>query len=266
MVLFTHLLRVTLLATALVILTCPGRAFADAPVLRTAAQESYPKYYKDESGLMRGICAEIARSICTRAGVKLAGMDEFLPFKRLQVLLEFGELDVFFGFAISSSRMEKYRFSEHPLYWLNYTVMTRADDAAARAVTSLAEIRALGETGRVLTPFGSRTNNWLEKRGGFVLDTTAKKLSECVQMLLAGRGRFVFYHQMGLIGTARRMGVSDDVRVLPLSFEGYGHYVAFGKHVDPAVIEAVERAMLELEADGSLDAIRARYLSPGTEQ
>ena len=88
--------------------------------LRTAAQESVPKYFKLEDNTMGGICVDIIKAIeDIEPRITIHGYQEFLPFKRLQNNLRSGQLDVFFGLKMTEERREIYQFLEIPLYHLN---------------------------------------------------------------------------------------------------------------------------------------------------
>ncbi len=85
-----NVLRVCLLIFGLSI-------FANAEELKTAAQYSFPKYYKNKDGKTAGICVDIIHAIeNVDPTIKVNGYQEFLPFKRLQFYLINGKLDVFF--------------------------------------------------------------------------------------------------------------------------------------------------------------------------
>ncbi len=96
--------------------------------LKTAAQDSPPKYQQGKTAV-EGIAVEIIKAI-EKADPKLSivGYQKFLPFKRLQRDLEAGELDVFFGLKRTPTRDRKYVFIEQPIYRLNYSIGVRRDD------------------------------------------------------------------------------------------------------------------------------------------
>ena len=109
-----------------------GVSFSPAALeLKTSAQDSPPKYYLRDDGSMGGICVDILHAIETvDPGLSFKGHEEFLPFKRLQLYLESGKLDVFFGLKNSPERLDKFQFSAIPLYRLKYVVAVRSDDRA----------------------------------------------------------------------------------------------------------------------------------------
>ena len=106
----------------------PFSSFAgDLIELKTATQESFPKYYKSDDHNMCGVCIDIIHSIeQLDPEIKFTGYNIFLPFKRLQSYLEKGELGVFFGFRKTEKRERPLNFLNIPLYQSNYVVAVRS--------------------------------------------------------------------------------------------------------------------------------------------
>ena len=82
-----------------------------------------------------------------------------------------------------------------------------------------------------------------------------------LRKLLADRGRFVYFHDLGLISTIKRDFRHKEIKVLPASFRKYYHYVAFSKKVSPEIIEKISSAISNLSKNGALNRIRAQYAS-----
>jgi hypothetical protein len=61
-------------------------------LLKTAAQESFPKYYKTADKGMAGVGVEIMKAVeRVDPAIRFSGYQQFLPFKRLQHYLEQGK-------------------------------------------------------------------------------------------------------------------------------------------------------------------------------
>lgn len=250
--------RVSIITFLLFFIGVPFSSFADNLIeLKTAAQESFPKYYKSSDNKMCGVCIDIIRSIEEAdPEIKFTGYKNFLPFKRLQSYLEKGKLDVFFGFKKTAAREQKLHFLNIPLYQINYVVAVRAEDEIK--IESFNDIRAMGEKGLILTVFGTSANNFLHKQGNLLIDDAARTPSIALKKLLAGRGSFVFYHDLGLKSIINNLELENKVKILPVSFLTYWHYAAFSKQVPAAAIERVRNALEKLGENGVLSEIRRK--------
>jgi len=230
----------------------------DLYVLRTAAQESFPKYYKLSENKMGGVCVDIIQAIeKVDSEIKFTGYQEFLPFKRLQVYLEKGQLDVFFGFKKTEKRTEKYHFLDVPLYEINYVVAVRADNKVK--INALNDIRSLGEKGTILTVYGTAASNYLYEQGGLFIDDEAKTPLLALKKLIAQRGNFVFYHDLGLKSLIKKEKLEKQVAILPVSFLTYYHFAAFSKKMSAETIDQVKIAIEKLNENNELSRICSNY-------
>ena len=182
--------------------------------LRTAAQESIPKYFKLADNTMGGICIDIIKAIeDVEPRITIHGYQDFLPFKRLQNNLRSGQLDVFFGLKKTEERREIYQFLDIPLYHLNYVLAARIDDAVH--IKSFDDVRSLGEQCRVLTVYGTAACQFIRNEGGIRVDEGAKSPEILLKKLVNGRGRFAFYHDLGLRSIIRKNHLEHQVKILP---------------------------------------------------
>ena len=226
--------------------------------LKTAAQESTPKYFKLEDNTMGGICVDIMQAIeNVEPEIQFNGYQEFLPFIRLQKYLENGQLDVFFGFKQTSKRKEKYNFLDIPLYQLNYVVAVRIDDKVK--INSFDDIRSLGEKGKIVTVFGTAASRFLHKEGGLLVEDGARSPTTLLKMLIAKRGRFAFYHDLGLQSAIKDGALEKKIKILPVSFLTYYHYAAFSKNTPVETVDKVRTALEKLKDNGELAKIHSKY-------
>ena len=226
--------------------------------LRTAAQDSAPKYFRSDTNQMVGLCVDIMQAIeQVDTEIQFDGYQEFLPFPRLQNQLEAGQLDVFLGFKQTSARKKKYTFLNVPLYHLNYVIAVRKQDTSS--VQNFADIRRLQADGAILTVFGSAASRFLKNQGGLIVYDGAKSPQSLVKMLMYKRGRFAFYHDLGLQHTVLQENLGEQIRILPVTFSSYPHYAAFSRHVSEQTIERVKSALDHLQMSGALTRIREKY-------
>jgi len=227
--------------------------------LKTAAQESAPKYFIIGNNKMAGVCVEIMQAIeDIEPQINFTGYHEFLPFIRLQSYLEKGLLDVFFGFKKTAKRKEKYSFVEVPLYPLNYVIAVRIDDTVESA--SFDDLRKLDGNGKLLTVRGTAASKFLQEEG-FLFEDGARSPAMLLKMLIAKRGRFAFYHDLGLRHVIKLNNLDKDVRILPNTYFKYYHFAAFSNDTPLETIEVVRGALQHLSNTGKLDEIYDKYLS-----
>jgi len=225
--------------------------------LKTAAQESAPKYFKSD-GNMQGLCVDTMKAIEeVDSNLKFTGYENFLPFKRLQLYLYKSQLDIFFGFKKTDKRKAKYTFIDTPLYTVQYMVAVRIDDDVN--INSIDDIRALGSNGKILTTFGSATSRFLNKQGGLTVDDGAQTTSLLLKKLIGKRGRFAFYHNLGLTTVIRNDNLSDKVKILPVSFLTYDHYAAVSQTIPASTVNQINDALKKLSDNGELKKIHIKY-------
>jgi len=207
---------------------------------------------------MGGVCVDIIQAIeKVDSKIKFTGYHEFLPFKRLQAYLEKGQLDVFFGLKKTEKRLENYVFLDIPLYKLNYILVVRSENNIN--LNSFNDIRKLGRKGLILTVYGSAARKFLQEQGGLFVDSAAKNPLIALKKLIADRGTFVFYHDLGLKGLITKEKLEKKVRILPVSFSTYYHYSAFSKKIPIETIDRVNVALEKLKDNGELTSIWRKY-------
>ncbi len=207
---------------------------------------------------MTGICIEIMQAVSKMdASIQFSGQNTFQPIARIKKNLYSGQLDIFFGFAKNKSREKKYSYAQTPLYPVNYVIALRQTDPVNPA--SLAEIQAMKEDGEILVLPNTGAARFLERHGNLHLDTGARNNSANLKKLKFKRGRFLFYHDLGLASTIKRDGWQSQIRILPVSFRQYYHYVVFSKSTPHTVIQHFEKILKQLEEKGELARIHAKY-------
>ena len=97
-------------------------------------------------------------------------------------------------------------FIEPALYKVNHIVAVLKEDMVE--VNSFDDIRRLGKDGKVMTTFGTSTKRYLDKQGGLIIYDHGKTITANLKMLLRNRGRFVYYHNLGLITSIKKNDVT----------------------------------------------------------
>lgn len=241
-----------------VVLLFGGTLDAAALELRTAAQRSAPKYYQAEPGEpVRGLCIDILQALdAITPGLSIGGYQDFLPSARIYADLRSGDLDLFCGSGKTDTREQQVRYLEPALYPVQHRLAVRRDDPVR--VSSFAELRALGTEGVVLTYLNSATHHFLLQQPGLQIDG-GSNLSNLFERLLLGRGRFIYYHDLGLNHYIRSHRLESRVRLLPAVFQRYHHYLVVSKRLPEPVVAELQRALADLAASGALQRLYQRY-------
>jgi len=227
--------------------------------LKTAAQESSPKFKKDSDGSITGICVEVMRAVeKLDPTIKFVGDQKFEPFRRIEVMVEHGDLDVFFGFVKNKEREEKYIYIDPPIYTVADVLVARKDDPVE--IKNLEEIKKLGNNGTVLLISGVAQVDQLQKMG-ITTDDGGKTVPINFQKLLLNRGRFVMQSEVEIIEAIKTEKMESRVKILPTKFNEAGRFVAFSKKVPTETIAKVKTALEKMAKSGELKKIYAKYAS-----
>ena len=200
--------------------------------------------------------AEIAKRL---PDITIASQKSFVPFKRIQKQLASGEIDIFFGMAKNEMRQKLFTFSKLPIYEVNHIMACKKTDSVT--AINFSDIRKLGDKGVILTNFGSATARYLRKQKGLLIDAGGKSVEANIRKLLVDRGRFVYFHDIGLISTInnRLPQKKQFIKILPISFRKYHHYIAFSKNINPQILAQFNKVLLELSQDGTLTKLSSKY-------
>lgn len=228
-----------------------------ADMLRTAAQDSPPKYFKHRDGGMAGIGCDIMRAIeRLDPSIRFAGDQAFVPIKRIELMLERGDLDVFFGFIKSAERASKLVFVDPPLYRVADVLLAREDDPIE--VQRLEDLAALAKDGTVLVASGTAQAAQLKKMN-IVVDDGGKTVAVNLYKLMHKRGRLILQSEVEIVSSLKEQKMESSFRILPARFNESGRYVAFSRHVPAQTVAKVQLALDKLNNSGELELIFSRY-------
>ena len=235
----------------------PGWCFSTE--VRTAAQNSFPKFYLDANNTMRGMLPEIIEEIMTiDPSIKIVGYEEFVPLKRAEEWMQKGAIDIFFGLTRSEKRKAQYVFPEKPLYQVQHVVAVRANDSVQ--VATFDDLRQLKENNTILTLYQTATYRFLLKQGGLKVDQRNRDVESILEKLVLSRGRFAYYHSLGLVSTIRKLNLEEKVRILPGSFRDYHHWHLYSQKVPESTRKQIDRAVQHMRETGRLQEITDKYL------
>lgn len=258
----SHILIALLISSFAVNLLFPNLAFATD--VRTAAQESYPKFYKSSNGKMQGLEMDIMGAIEKIApDIRFVGDNDdtirVVPWKRVQSMLVQNQLDIIFGIADNAKRRTKgMMFFSTPLYKINYVFATTVDDNIN--ISSLKDIEALKLKGKILALSGSASASALKKQNAnLIIDAQAPTVKTNLEKLINKRGRFFYYHDLGILSSIKKERLQSQIKILPISLKSSNHKAAYSKQLPKEVVDKISKALQTLSENGELVKIYQKY-------
>ena len=217
-----------------------------------------PKFIDAGNGRVIGLCIDIFRTIeRIDPGLVFAGDQQWLPLIRAVSEVATRQHDLACAIQRSPERVRQLVFIDHVILKFQYLLVARADDRLV--VNSWGDLRALGNSGVVLVNRGFTTSEYLEQVGGLQINASATDPAINLQMLAARRGRVFLHRNPGLKALIARSGLTGKVKVLPQVMYQNPTYIAFGKHVDAAVVARVQHAVEQMERTGELARIVRKW-------
>jgi glutamate/aspartate transport system substrate-binding protein len=230
---------------------------AHAIEVRTAAQDSQPKFIK-EGNAITGLCIDLFKAIeRTDADLKFPVLTSFMPLPRIEASMLEGNLDVSCGLAANKDRKEKFDVIDTTLYTTHLVLAARKDEKADPKTFD--EIKKLGDDAVVLTVTQTEQATLASAQSGLKVDSAAKDTSQNLQKLVSNRGRFILHNDFALVDEIKRDGVGDKVKLLSGTFATEGRYFIVSKKAPPALKEKLAAALEKLSKSGELIKIFAPY-------
>lgn len=212
---------------------------------------TYPPFtYHNDDGSLAGFDVELGTALAEKLGVEVEFQEA--AWDSLLIGIDSGRFDtVINSVSITDERAEKYDFSD-PYYYEARRVVVRADDDSIQAPEDLNGKKIATNATNAFIP-------WYEEQGAEIvgIDTSA----EAVDLVLSGRADF--------LGTSvpvlnayldEHPDAKDKLKeafVIPNSEDVIAIPVRKG---ETEFLDAINAALAELRADGTLKAISEKYL------
>ncbi len=225
--------------------------------VRTAAQDSQPKFIKEGAAII-GLCIDLFKGIeRTDPDLKFATLTNFMPLPRTESQLVDGSLDAVCGLASTAARKEKFDIIDIPIYTTHLTLAARKDETAD--IKSFDDIRKLGPDAVVLAVTQTLQARVAAAQTGIKVDAAAKDTSQNFRKLLAGRGRFILNNDFALIDEIKRENVADKVKLLPVQLSTEGRFFFVSKKAPPGLKDKLTAALEKMAKSGELVRIFQPY-------
>lgn len=227
-------------------------------VLVMATNAAFPPYEFVEGGDFAGIDVEIAEKIAEKLGMKLEIKD--VEFGSIVGGVQTGKFDMgMAGMTVTDERLESVNFST--TYATGIQVVIVAEDSA---ITSLDDLKGDGSMkfGVQQDTTGDIYASSSVEDGGYGEENVVryKTGADAVQALKTGKVDAVIIDNEP---AKSFVAANDGLKLLDAEWAVEDYAIAIAKE-NTALLNAVNGALAELEADGTIDGIIAKYI-PATE-
>jgi polar amino acid transport system substrate-binding protein len=244
-----------LLAALLIQLAGP----AGACTLRLAPEEWPPYFYHNDKEVLGGVDFELLQAILKHAGCGLQ-LEKEMPPARRNVLFQQGKLDLLMAASATEERRGYARFSlpyRQETVGL-FTVPEKLDKL--RRIDSFQDI--VTKHASLLAPrlgyYGEDYDRVLPLLNAEGRRSTFGTFEQGIKMLEAGRGDLI----MGDANALRHIARLQNVRIVQIPYIPYRapvHLMLNAASTTQAQLTRINQAITQLEQNGALAAIRARY-------
>ncbi len=224
-----------------------------------AGLADYPPYSYQENLVIRGMDVEIATTAFNRAGHEVDIV--LMPWKRLLSSARSGAVDGTLGAFITEERRTYLDFIEpEPLRWIQMSLFTYNKSAITNSHLSSLKQRKIG----VNRAFSINADfDQAAKRGDFQR-YAGNDIHQMLKMLAMQRLDGVVHSKQPTLFYLREMGLIGQIHLVePAITKRRGGFMSLSKAlvVDErtSLKRALQKAMLEMKADGTLQAIRRKH-------
>ncbi|WP_035373382.1 substrate-binding periplasmic protein [Pseudoduganella violaceinigra] len=230
-----------------------------ACTLRLAPEEWPPYFYHNDKAVLTGVDYDLLVAILSHAGCALQVEKEMPPARR-NVLFQQGKLDLLMAASLTEERRGYARFSlpyRQETVGL-FTLPEKLDKF--RRIDSFQGIVA--QRVSLLAPrlgyYGDDYERALPLLNAEGRRSTFGTFEQGIKMLEAGRGDLI----MGDANALRHIARAQNVKIAPLAYIPYRapvHIMLNAASTTQAQLTRINHAIAQLEQNGALAAIRARY-------
>jgi ABC-type amino acid transport substrate-binding protein len=229
--------------------------------IRTAAQtDTIPKFIahsSQQNAPVDGLCVDIDRAIeRIDPTLHISGDQNWMPANRVITELNAGHLDMGCGLVKTPER-KNLRFIEPPLFTSDFVLIARANDPVV--IHNWADLRALGDQAIILVDHDYGIVNTLAAQTGLHYDDSTLGLTENLQKLRAGKGRFYIHRLLGLVDGIKRANMNADVRILPVSLDRQSYYMIFAQQVPNEMVQRAQKAIAAMIKSGEMMKLQQKW-------
>ena len=271
-----HAPPVTLVSLGLLIAACSGpeapapeaAAPAAADATETAACQLVmgwdpyePYHYMDVGGEVHGLDVELVAAIAEEAGCQVSLARD--SWANLLNQLRDGQVDLITGATLTPEREAFARFSR-PYRNETFVLLMRAGEGGGEAAPGLKEMLDMGFKVGVTNQYlyGEEVESLQDNPDYSEAFINADSSDENVSKLLNLEIDGFIEDEYVAAAMMRRRGLEQDVETHPVHFvTGDVHLMFSRESVPEEVVARMDTSLQRLQGDGSVDAIKARYLN-----
>lgn len=230
-----------------------GLSTVEAGKLHMATNAAFPPYeMTDDSGGFEGIDVEIAEKIAAKLGLELVVDD--MDFSSVLTSVQGGKADIAMaGLTVTPDRQKNVDFTDS--YATGVQVVIVPEDSDIKTIDDLAKDKMIGtQEGTTGFIYCSDT----PENGGFGEDHVIAYTNgaTAIQALLAGKVNAVVIDSQP---AKEFVAANDGLKILETEFVSEDYAIGVSKD-NPELLEAVNNALKELIADGTVQEILDKYI------
>lgn len=247
--------KTQLVTAALCCIITPAWGQSQPLSVKLVAHQQKPYQYLDDQQQIHGFSWQLVKQMFSRAGVTIKGDKvQMLPFARAYKTVQRTNSSGMFMTVRKQQREALFKWVG-PLMprekWLY-----KLKPSSLPAISTLSQARDM----RVGTVNNSSTNEYLQKLG-FNRLTLLPNENLVFGMFLAGRIDLMPSLELSMAFKLQERGLSYRAVEKVLAFDKrYQYYLAFNLETQQEVIDRLQQALDQMKADGSYQALQARYL------
>lgn len=219
-------------------------------VLKVGVEGTYPPItYHDEDNVLTGFDVEVAKAIGEKLGVEVQFVEA--EWDSLLLAIDSGRIDtVINAVSATDARKEKYDFTE-PYVSVYYNVIVKSDNDSIQSEADLNGKKA-GEN--ITSAFSER----IEELGAEIV--VIDSLQEAIDLVTTGRADFTLTSDI-MFYTYLEEHPDVDVKIACRFGEDKDQFAIPFKKGETRLVDAVNQALNELKADGTLSALSEKYFN-----
>lgn len=225
-----------------------------AGALRVGTEGTYPPFtYRDESGALVGFDVEIAQEIAKRIGVTAQFVEG--PWDGLIAGIDANRYDVVINqVGITDARKEKYDFSE-PYIASKAALIVKADNTD---ITSFEALKGKKAAQTITSNFGKLA----EASGAELVPTDG--FDQSIALVIQGRADATINDSLSFFDFKKKQ---PDANVKIAATQANADYsgVLLAKN-KPELLDAINKALTDLKADGTYATISQKYFGEDVSQ
>lgn len=229
-----------------------GRA-AEGRTIRLSAHPEFPPFMYQQGDKMAGIIPELTERILSELGLSVQNTS-IGPWARVQAIAQDGDIDVIAGIYKTNDRVTYLDFVPTPVIANEVMVWVKQGQTFPFASWEALQGRKMG--GIIGDKYSPEFDAFLEQHADTIPIERVTSVEQNFKKLLAGRIDFMIYSRYVGMLVAQKMGITDQIEVLPkVVFTGL-FYVAFSKKSDlKKLLPKVDRLIIQYKENGTVEAL-----------